>query len=523
MNPAFVGRRVQSVAILATLLVVVAGLLELASVVRLATERAATECDLVTHVVRRQLDFIAVEEPAADLRAIARDSRLATVLSDAIAHAPSALHVAVCDTSGTAVAHSLVSEIGRPIARLAPLPRARNLADAFRVLWQLREGRSLYESFTPLARNDEPFASIRVIVPRAFLWDSVKSFFWRGVVVAVAFVALAIGGGVIVSRLVIGRLRVFEAGVTAIREGRFDGLLPESGADEFSRLARELNLLAKQFERERRAFGAGQDALNALADQTRVLTRLGEMATGVAHELRDPLQALSLDLDAAARAARRDPAEVEAHVRSAAEKIGRLDRAISGFLKIARLRPTAVQRIRVNDFVAEIHATLESDANLAGLDLELDLAPSAPDIVADPQVLRQAVYNLVRNAIQAGPSRDKRIVLRTWRETLGAPESGGGAGLAANAPGTVSRACIAVADTGPGIPPELRERVLELFFTTKPDGTGVGLSLARQAAEMHGGELEIESATGVGTVVTIKLPAAETAIAMATGGERGAR
>jgi len=629
MNLGIASRRVGSAVFLVTILVVVSGLLELASVVRLATERAATECDLVTHTVRRQLDFIAAERPRATLAELGSDPRLWTVLTDAIAHAPSALHVAVCDTAGVAVAHSLASGAGKLLERHAPLPRARNLADSFRVLWQLRESRSLYESYTPLARDDEPFASIRVIVPRAFLWDSVNAFFWRGVVVAILLISLAIGTGVVLSRLVIGRVRVLEAGVAAIREGRFDARLPETGADEFSRLARELNLLGREFQEERRRLGAGQAvsraaellgagvvvldasnavilvnasacralgvdraasqgrrldevvpaghpllalaarlresdertlsvplsesdgcdandglvavghrvadpggptagilielkpardqaALNALVDQTRVLTRLGEMAAGVAHELRDPLQTLSFELDAVSRAARGDPDAVDAHVRTASEKIRRLDRAITGFLKIARLRPSAAARIDLNAFLREAHASLEPDANLAGLEIELDLAAAIPDVVADPQVLRQAVYNLVRNAVQAQPTREKRIVLRTRREERRERDREDGGAHAPHA----AWVCIDVADTGPGIPRELRERVLDLFFTTRPEGTGVGLSLARQAAEMHGGELAIESEVSVGTIVTIRLPAVEAASASAGGESR---
>jgi signal transduction histidine kinase/HAMP domain-containing protein len=605
MKSGIAGRRVWAVVLVAALLVVVSGLLELGSVVRLATERAATECELITHTIRRQLDFLAAERPFADLAELGRDPRLAMVLSDAIAHAPSALHVAVCDTAGVAAAHSLPSNVGKRMERYPPLPRAENLADAFRVLWLLRDSGSLFESHTALVRNERPFGTIRVIVTGTFLWDSVEHSFWRGVVVAVVLVALAIGMGVLLSRLVIGRLRVLEAGVAAIREGRFEPTLPESGADEFSRLARELNLLGQEFEEKRQRAGAGQTvnraadllgdgilvvdaagevilvntpacrwlhidpaasqgqrldalvgpahplialtsrlreseertlsvmladggvdgtrdslvavghriaeagapvagtlieikkasdqaALHSLVDQSRVLTRLGEMAAGVAHELRNPLQTLSLELETVAAAARRDPAEVQAHVRSAAEKIRRLDRAISGFLKIARLRPSKVERIRMDVFLEEIRDSLEADANLAGLEIELAIDTPAPEVVADPQVLRQAVGNLVRNSIQALPSRDKKIVLRCGR----AP--------AADSPRRW--VTIAVADTGPGIASEHRERVFDLFFTTRPEGTGVGLALVRQAAELHGGEVAIESEVGVGTTVVIHLP-----------------
>jgi signal transduction histidine kinase len=137
--------------------------------------------------------------------------------------------------------------------------------------------------------------------------------------------------------------------------------------------------------------------------------RLGEMATGVAHELRDPLQTLSLDLDALRVAARGEP-EVDAHVRRAMGKVQQLDRAIRGFLAIARLRPPTAEPVDVSDVLGEVHADLEADANLAGLELERDL-PQAPLCTSgDREVLRQALRNLVRNAIQALPSADENRV-----------------------------------------------------------------------------------------------------------------
>jgi signal transduction histidine kinase len=107
--------------------------------------------------------------------------------------------------------------------------------------------------------------------------------------------------------------------------------------------------------------------------------------------------------------------------------------------------------------------------------------------MGDAEVLRQAFRNVVRNAIQALPSRDGRIVLRTGRA------------------GT--RIFVSVTDSGPGMAPETLAKAFDLFYTTRKDGTGVGLPLVRQAVEMHGGEVEVRSSRGEGTVVTMWLPA----------------
>ena len=474
---------------LAILLVLLSAVLEFVSVARLATDRAVTECELSSRAVRRQLDFLLRERPGSPLDSLVVDPRVQLVLADAIAQASSILHVAVCDPSGVAVAHSVGTEIGKPVERHPPIPRAANLAQSFAVAWGLRRSGQLYAYDTPLVVDARPFATIRVVVTQTFLWESVKDSLRHGLLVAVAVFSVAIGIGVVLSRIAVGRMRVLEAGVTAIREGRFETAIPESGAEEFRRLARELNLLGEQFKREREAGGrAGPGAAAAAqdrADRSQVLMRLGEMATGVAHELRDPLQTLSLDLDAVRVAARGDP-EVNVHVGRALAKVQQLDRAIRGFLAIARLRPPSAEAVDVDDVVREIHADLEADANLAGLELERDCGTPPLRTSGDREVLRQAVRNLVRNSIQALPSRDGRIVLRCRREG--------------------DRLSVSVADTGPGMPPEILEKAFDLFYTTKDDGTGVGLALVRQAVELHGGAVDVRSEPGEGTVVTLQLP-----------------
>ena len=119
--------------------------------------------------------------------------------------------------------------------------------------------------------------------------------------------------------------------------------------------------------------------------------------------------------------------------------------------------------------------------------IELDLDPGLPRTMADPEVLAQAIQNLLRNALQAMSERGEgRIVLRSsWTDrTLR----------------------ISVEDEGTGIPPEIREKIFELFFTTRNDGSGVGLPLVRQSVEMHGGHVTIDSGTSGGTEVVLELP-----------------
>jgi signal transduction histidine kinase len=461
--------------LLAPLVVVFATGLEAAKVARLAIERATIECELVADSVRRQLDLAARERPDAPLADIATDPRIQLVLGDAIQRAPSILQVAVADTNGVIVAHSIPSRRGKPIERHPALPLARDLGESIRALWTLRGDDDVYESFVPLTTSGTAFAAIQVAVTGSLLRDSVRGAFSSGVLITFLVLTVAVASGAVVTRFVFRELRTLEERVAAMREGRFEAPPAESAADEFGRLAHELDLLGRQF----------QSAQRTSVDRDRVLQRLGEMATGVAHELRDPLQSLSLSLEAVSAAGAGDPS-LEEPLQNARRTVGRLDRGIRGFLTIARVRPAEFEGLDVNELVRAVHRDLEPDANLAGLELELRLIEGLPPVLGDPAILRQALQNLVRNSIHAQPSREGRVELRTRADG--------------------DKVLIAVADTGPGIPPEHRERVFDLLFTTRQEGTGVGLALVKQVVEMHGGDALIASDPGGETVVTMELP-----------------
>jgi two-component system NtrC family sensor kinase len=212
-----------------------------------------------------------------------------------------------------------------------------------------------------------------------------------------------------------------------------------------------------------------RDALH----QAEKLAAMGSLLAGVSHELNNPLaavigQAIMLEEDLAGR----PEAQRAARIRAAAERCGRI---VQTFLAMARQRPPQRAPLCLNDVVANALELTDYALRTAGVTIERQLDPALPRIEADADQLHQVVVNLIINAQQAleGAHGERRLTLRTDADQ--------------------QRVHLHIADTGPGVPPELRGRIFEPFFTTKPTGvgTGIGLSFALGIVEAHQGRIAL--------------------------------
>jgi two-component system NtrC family sensor kinase len=236
--------------------------------------------------------------------------------------------------------------------------------------------------------------------------------------------------------------------------------------------------------------------------QSEKLTAMGSLLAGVAHELNNPLsivlgRAALLEGKAAGQNLGISLADDVRRIREAAERCGRIVRT---FLNMARARPQTRQAVPLNELVRAAVELLSYSLRSGGITLELALAPDLPDLPADPDRLGQLVMNLIVNAQQALSVQPGE---RRLRISSGAAADG-------------RQLWLRVADNGPGIAPELRERIFTAFFTTKGDGdgngengghkgTGLGLAVARTVAREHGGELQLETTAG-GASFLLTLP-----------------
>ncbi|MFA5027678.1 MAG: ATP-binding protein [Candidatus Methylomirabilota bacterium] len=239
---------------------------------------------------------------------------------------------------------------------------------------------------------------------------------------------------------------------------------------------------------------AERRALEAAMVREQRLSAMGNLAAGVAHEIRNPLNAIAVGLQrlglefAPAEPAARE--EYTGFVRILREQVARLNSLIEQFLTLARPLKLSLAAEPVGRIVDEVAALLGPQADGQGIRIERGGGADGSLVRMDRATLQQALLNIALNGLQAMPGGG---VLSVQIESK-PPEN---------------RVRIVVADRGPGIPPADLDRIFEPYFTTKEGGTGLGLALARKIVREHGGDILAANGPGGGAVFTISLPAAE--------------
>jgi signal transduction histidine kinase len=235
--------------------------------------------------------------------------------------------------------------------------------------------------------------------------------------------------------------------------------------------------------------------LEAAKIQAERLAAVGRMAAQVAHEVRNPLGSITLNLDLTfkeidllAGGNGHLPDEGRTLVTDMRAEVRRIQRVIEDYLQFARLPKVQRQPVDLNGFLDQKLGFLGSELERSNVKLRTHFDPALTSINADAEQLWQSVLNLVRNSLEAMPDGGE-LIIGTWSDS--------------------ARALLRVSDNGKGMTADQVQRVFEPFFTTKKEGTGLGLALVQQIVTEHGGHIECESASGKGSTFTIFLPLME--------------
>jgi len=224
---------------------------------------------------------------------------------------------------------------------------------------------------------------------------------------------------------------------------------------------------------------------NRELERSNRLAALGEMAAGLAHEIRNPLGGIQLYASLLAQDVADRPDSLKT-VGKIVSGVKRLESLVSQVLQFTREIVAHPQRCDVAEIVAEAVEIASNKASQADVRLTLDSPPSLVCEV-DSHLITQAVLNLVLNAIEASADRS------------------GGSVCVSLAPVEAGRLSLIVEDNGPGIPAEILDRIFNPFFTTKDEGTGLGLSIVHRIVEAHGGVITAAQRGGGGARFEIRL------------------
>ncbi len=396
------------------------------------------------------------------------------------------------DTSGLPISARLYQLDGSR-SELSPVFAGQSslLRSASSVLFRGHDGQLYKSGFAAIASEQGPARfAVGVDGSAALYADLVglkRTLLFVGGLASVLLALLALWLG----RRVSQPLEKLRDGAQAIGRGVLDRPVPGellSGHDEVA-------VLAQTLESMRQALLARDE-------------RMQMMLAGIAHEVRNPLGGMELFAGLLreellpSEQVRFDPLQAQSYVERILRELGHLQRVVSEFLLYARRPPPALQAVDLHALLGEVRDSVRATASEVSIEIERNSSIRA-SVLADPQQLRRAVENLARNAAQACEGRaDPRVTLFVSHLPSGRIE-------------------LQVRDNGPGIPDEVLPKIWTPFFTTRAQGTGLGLPFVREIVSDHHGTISVKTSPS-GTTFVIELAAAEPAKAAETPAAPGA-
>jgi PAS domain S-box-containing protein len=226
--------------------------------------------------------------------------------------------------------------------------------------------------------------------------------------------------------------------------------------------------------------------VQSLVSYSAKLAALGRLTSGVAHEVKNPLNAMMIHVELLKEQLEDAGADVRQSLEVIGSEIRRLDRVVQGFLKFMRPQELTLKPVDLNAMLQSVGALLEAESQSHGVRFVFELDAGLPLVSADEELLRQAFINIVQNAVQAMPK--------------------GGAVRIRTRPDDLDWVRVVVTDQGMGIAPEDLEKIFKLYYTSKPGGSGIGLSVVYRIVQLHDGTVEAKSQPGRGTALIVRLP-----------------
>ncbi|MHB8878279.1 MAG: sensor histidine kinase [Myxococcaceae bacterium] len=320
-----------------------------------------------------------------------------------------------------------------------------------------------------------PAAELKLLFSRADLLDTEAQVLRAFMVFFGLGLGAAVLAGLLVARRITRPVEALTAAATRIAAGALDAKVVEKASGEVGELVSAFNRMTSDLER----------TTSQLVASERVAA-WQEVARRLAHEIKNPLTPIKMSLETLLAANEAKSPQFNALFKESAavvlEEVERLRRIVDEFSRFARLPKPQLAALDLSELTAQVLSLYASPPK--GVELAHTPGPALP-VQADRDQLTQVLVNLIKNAAEAMPGGG-RIEVR----------------VLAKGP----FAAVEVQDSGPGVKPEDRARILEPYFTTKEGGTGLGLAIAARICQEHGGHLEVGGELGKGALFTVVLP-----------------
>ncbi len=323
----------------------------------------------------------------------------------------------------------------------------------------------------PMVVEGRYLGDLRIGYSQQNMRDKLEDNFRRRIYALLGVFALGLAVILVLTHSATRPMDAIAEAASRVAEGRYDVTVPVEREDEVGRLAATFNRMTAAL-RERQELEARLAAAERRAE-------IGHLASGLAHEIKNPLNALSLGLDVLRRRHRPpDPTaatEYGARIENLRAEIDRLTTLINNFLAFGRPLALSVSAVDLVELVRGTVRELAETAEQAGVALAMEAPDGLPRVRGDGSLLKSAVWNLVQNAVQAHEAAGGTIRVAVGRDTSG--------------PAAPPRLAVTVEDEGSGIDPTNLERLFEPYFSTKEAGVGLGLAMVRRIVEEHGGRV----------------------------------
>jgi signal transduction histidine kinase len=477
-------RQTAAVTLLIALAMTALSLQHLANLARVGLEDSRGIGELLGRMVyQRARDAIAAGgDPEDSLRA---DQGIRSILESTAAYGRNVTYAAVVDNDGRAIAHSFPAAEGQRIEageNLAAVLEGSTPAQ-IRTIYADRA----LEVVLPLELGDEPFGAIRVGLSPVLIRDDLTKALQPMLLTTVLLSAAAVFVGLVLASRILRPIHVINSGLIKLGRGEKVGSIDLPPDEELE--------------------GVGE-SFRAISEKLAARS-LGRLMAGVTHEVRNPLNAMAIHLElvrehllSLQRGSRAPVGAVlglegreetlpevsgaREHLDVIGSEIKRLDEVITGFVRFIRPEELQLHPVNVQLLITEVIALVDPDARRSGITCRADAPDGLPELKADPALLRQALLNLALNACQAMSDGGKLTM---------------GARVAKD-----RRLALTVEDTGTGISADMLDRIFDLYYTTKAEGSGIGLSIVYRIVQLHGGEIEVQSTQGRGTMFRLLLP-----------------